>query len=301
MRNYRLIGLLLCLPLASCTYSIRTLRWNTPDDEAFRYSFETEHHLQTTVETLPPGAGDIDAIAQKLADATFSLHGVIEKFKALYFNDGTAGVVVRFVSVDGSQSGPEEAPIDVAGLVGKSVAMRIFDSGEIFETLGYEHFAGYGRYGELFAELFTQLFTRLPYELPEEGKSMFVRSTIPLAIDASTMVKQEWEVNYHREGETVPCELGRNCVTLVYEGTITEKSANRDPRHFTLVEGTGQVSGSILFALDRGDFEEHRYSIDMNRTLKTYDEPFVKGKEEAPPRAVVQQSDQSTTVIRREP
>ena len=300
MRLYRLIGFLLCLPLASCTYNMRSLRWNTPDDAAFRYTFETEHHLQTTVESLPPGAGDITVIAQKLADATFSLHGIMEKFKALYFNDGTAAVIVRLVGVDGKQTGPVEAPIDVAGLVGKSVAMRIFDSGEIFETLGYEHFAGYGRFGELFADLFPQIYTRLPHELPEVGKSMFVRSTIPLAIDASTLVEQEWEITYRREGEPVPCELGNNCVTLVYEGTIRETGANRDPRHFTLLDGTGQVSGTILFSLEREDFEEHRYSIDIEHTLETYDGPFDVGKEEGQLRAVIKQNDRSTTVIRRE-
>lgn len=297
--------LLLGLTLTSCGWSVRSLRWNTPDDITLSYEFETEHRLTTLFERLPPGptADQVTAMESELADVVFALRGTLEKFKAQYFVDRTSGVVVRLASIEGQQVGPEgPVDIDVDGLVGKSVALRTFDSGEVFEAVGYEHFAGYGRYGELFAEVFPQLMIRLPTELPDTGVPARVRTTLPLRIDGFSEARQTWELIYVRTTEPEPCLIGKACVQLTYSGQVTEKALGRDPAHVTRVAGEGTVEGTLLFALDRNDLQEHTYALDMQRTIQTFEGPFDPRKgEEGTVRAELTQRDRSETVIRRIP
>jgi hypothetical protein len=280
---------------------VRTLRWNLPDDRVLVYGFETTHQLRTTLDVLPEGelgdlAGDIAAV---LADSTITLRGEIEVFKAQYFEDTTHGTVMRITSTEGdcSDCGPGSS-LDVEGLVGKSVALRGFDSGEVFETIGYEHFSGFGRYGELFADLFPQMSVRLPQELPPPGETRTVHSTVPLRIDTYTMVAQTWHLTYHTEGEPAPCFIGKSCVELVYSGTIEEQGTGRDPAHFTTTAGSGTVDGRVLMALDRGQFQEHGYTVDLERTITTYEGPFEIGRESGTVRAVLSQRDHAETTMR---
>ncbi len=303
MRTRGMILLLLGFLVSSCGWSVRSLRWNTPDDLTLDYEFETEHRLRTLFEKLPAGptADQVTAMESELVDVVFSLSGTLEKFKAQYFVDRTSGVVVRLAAVEGRQETPEgPVDIDVDGLVGKSVAMRTFDSGEVFEAVGYEHFAGYGRYGELFAELFPQLMVRLPTELPDVGVPARVRTTFPLRIDGFSEAHQTWEVAWTRTTEPEPCLIGKACVQLTYSGTIHERALGRDPSHVTRVTGEGTVEGELLFSLDRNDLQEHSYTIDLERTIQTFEGPFDPRKgEEGEVRAELKQRDQSRTVIRR--
>ena len=303
MRWLRLLWLLVCVPFVACGWSLRSLHWNTPDDRILHYEFETSHALSTEIQRYPAGIDleGADSLRSKLGDETFALGGRLEKFKAGYFEDGTAGIIVRIESVSaGPDPADGSAGMDTFGLIGKSVALRVFDSGEVFETHGLEHLSGFGRFGELFADVFTQIVLRLPTELPEEGESLRVQTKVPLEIDRYTGIERSLDVEFRREGDPEPCVLGRTCVQLTYEGSVTERGINRDPMHFTKVEASGTLSGSLLFALDKGDFQEHRYVQDLVRTIVTYEGPFDEG-ESGTVRAELSQSDRSVTTLRRIP
>jgi len=303
MRSLRLLPLILCLQCVACGWTLRSLRWNTPDDRILHYEFETSHTLSTEVQQFPAGVDTTAAepLLAKLADETFALGGRMEKFKAGYFDDGTSGLVLRLESVTCGPDGPDGASgVDTFGLIGKSVAMRVFDSGEVFETHGLEHLSGYGRFGELFADVFTQMIVRLPIEVPEPGAEVRVETRVPLKIDRFTRVERALDIVYRREGEPEPCLVGRACVQLTYEGRVAEQGINRDPMHFTEVEASGTISGSLLFALDKGDFQEHRYVQDIQRTIVTYEGPFDEG-ETGMVRARLSQNDRSETTLRRMP
>ena len=74
-----------------------------------------------------------------------------------------------------------------------------------------------------------------------------------------------------------------------------------DPDHVAQLEGTGTVSGTLLMALDVRDFQEHRYEVQMSRSLKTFEGPFDRrAGEKGTVRAEVLQTDHIETVIRRE-
>ena len=190
--------LLLCVPLVACGWSLRSLRWNLPDDTVLRYSFESIHEVNTSLDQIPPvlSPDELSDLEAKLAGETFEIRGELERFKVQYFDDGTAGVVVKVVSASGGEQTPQGLQgLDVEGLLGKSVALRTFPSGEVFETLGFEHLTGFGRFGSLFAEIFTQLNVRLPVELPEAGSTINVRSSVPLRVDRYTLVRQTMNLN----------------------------------------------------------------------------------------------------------
>ncbi len=304
MRCLRAVIVLPCVALVACGWSMRTLRWSTPDDTVLAVGFETSHRVTTSIDRVPEGAlGErADEIRDAIAESTIELRGTLDVFKAQYFDDTTHGTVIRITSAEGDCDGcGPTSSLDVEGLVGKSVAVRGFDSGEVFETLGYEHFSGFGRYGELFADLFPQLHVRLPPSLPAPGDAVAVRSTVPLRLDRFTIVAQTWNLTYRTEGEPAPCIIGRSCVDLVYSGTIEEEGTGRDPTHFTTTEGHGTVEGSILFALDRGRFQEHAYTVDLQRTITTYEAPFEIGREQGEVRAVLTQRDRARTVLRSQP
>lgn len=298
--------LLVALALTTgCGVAYRTLRWNTPDDVVQLYTFETVHDIETSLETLQAAVAPetLAAIEGKLREQRFVLSGTLEKRKAQYFLDSTSGYVITLVSIDPP---PDDAgltsPLDVDGLVGKSVALRAFDSGEIFETIGFEHFAGYGRFGDLFADVFSQLMMRLPPELPDIGATIAVHNKVPLKIDPLCKLEHTWEVEFQRTGEPEPCHIGRACVELRYDGTLEEKGFNKDPRHVTEVVGSGTVRGTMLMALDTRDSQEHRYEVQISRTIRTYEGPFDRSEgEEGTVRAVLQQTDHAETVLRRVP
>ena len=303
MRTLRFLWLLLCVPCVACGWSLRSLHWNTPDDRILLYEFETSHALSTKVQRFPTGVdpAQIEPLNAKLGDETFALSGRLEKFKAGYFDDGTSGLVVRFESVTaGPDAADGSAGVDTFGLIGKSMALRVFDSGEVFETDGLEHFSGFGRFGELFADVFSQIILRLPTALPEPGESIRVQTSVPFKVDRFTRVERSLDVEFRREGEAKPCMLGRDCVEMTYTGSVTEHGINRDPMHFTEVDATGSISGSMLFALDKGDFQEHRYLQELVRTIVTYEGPFDEG-EVGTVRAEISQSDRSETTLRRIP
>jgi hypothetical protein len=296
--------LLVALVLTTgCGAAYRTLRWNTPDDVVRQYTFETVHDIETSLETLPAAStpDGLAAIEDKLREQRFTLSGTLEKRKAQYFRDGTSGYVITMSAIDPPpDDGGLVSRLDVDGLVGKSVAIRAFDSGEIFEAIGFEHFTGYGRFGDLFPELFSQLMMRLPPELPDIGNSIAVHNEVPLQLGPLCKLEHTWDVEFHRTGEPEPCNIGRACVELQYNGTLAEKGFNKEPRHVTEVVGSGTIRGTILLALDTRDFQEHRYEVQNNRTIRTFEAPFDRREgEEGVVRAVITQADHSETVLRR--
>ncbi len=306
VRTLRLIPLLSLLPLLACSTVYRSLRWNTPDDTILHYTFESRHEVDTDLVRLPAGvdASEVAALQQRLTGARYELQGALEKFKAQYFDDGTSGVVLRLESLTGGQRTDEGlVPLDTEGLMGKSVALRTFDSGELFETLGFEHFSGFGRHGELFVDLFTLFNGLLPNEVPEPGKPKFVRSTRPVRYDTFTQVEQVLQLTFERiEGDPVPCLVGEACVQLRYAGTVREEGLGKDPAHYTAMEGEGTLSGTMLFALDRGDFQQHDYDLAMERSFVIYEAPFDPDEgERGSVRAEIHQVHDTHTSVRRTP
>ncbi|MDP7113985.1 MAG: hypothetical protein QGH45_18590 [Myxococcota bacterium] len=53
MRMLRIALFALALPLVSCGWSVRSLRWHTPDDATLTYEFSTEHTVTTTFGACP--------------------------------------------------------------------------------------------------------------------------------------------------------------------------------------------------------------------------------------------------------
>ena len=81
---------------------------------------------------------------------------------------------------------------------------------------------------------------------------------------------------------------------------MREQGHNGDPMHFTIIEGEGTVSGTILFAMDKEDFQRHELQMDVQRTITTYEAPFDARKgEQGEVRAILHQTDSSTTELRR--
>jgi hypothetical protein len=305
VRTSQVIPLLSLLPLLACSTTYRTVRWNTPDDTVLHYTFESEHAVETHLERLPTGVdpAEVAAMQERLLGARYELSGALEKFKAQYFDDGTGGIVLRIQSLTGGQRiDGGIVPVDTEGLIGKSVALRVFDSGEVFETLGFEHFTGFGRHGELFADVFTLFNVLLPNQLPEPGSPIFVRSTRPMRLDNRSEVVQTLQLTFDRVGEPRACMLGEACVELTYEGKVSEEGLSKDPAHFTRVEGEGTLTGTMLFALDRGDFQEHEYTLAIERVITTYEAPYDEGDgEQGVVRAEVRQHHEAHTTVRRTP
>ncbi len=293
--------------LGGCNaHAVRSLQWGLPQHTAFQYSFHTEHHLSTVFIDPPPPAtgeeGTRKATEASLQSWSLVLDGQLTQSLARVFRDGTWGQLVRITAARGEENGPRGAiPIEAEGLVGKSVVVRGWPSGETLEMAGYAQLGGAGRLGEVWFDLFPQLTVRLPRTLPQPGSPPPEEPsnyTLRAEFTSQAAVEQAWSLKW--TGATqAPCPEGE-CLSLTYQGTIVEVDKNDRPDRKVDASGTGTVEGTLLLASLTHRLIRHEYRVKLTRELTTFGLPPARG-EEAPPRIRLRTTDEATTVLQRIP
>ncbi len=248
----------------------RSLNYRLPEDVIERFSFEATHSVRTELTRLPPEADafDVAPLQERLAAVDTRVQGTIERMVGRVFREQSLGLVSRLVDLSGTiDRGAGPAPLEVSGLEGKSLSMRLQPSGEILDSFGWSHFAGAGRAGDLVQEVFTQQVLRLPYAPPKKGRigSTFV---LRLPIDPMLERNQTWVLAWTEPQGEQTC---RGCLLLDYDGEIREASVDEHPARPMKLDGTAKVSGRVELGPGPGrrELRSHRWRFVWERTIRS--------------------------------
>lgn len=248
----------------------RSLNYRLPEDVIERFSFEASRSVETIFSRLPPEAEpfDVPSIEARLHQVDTRVQGTIERMVGRVFRDQSLGLVTRLVGLSGTidrGAGPGE--LDLAGLEGKSLSMRVKPSGEILDSFGWSHFVGAGRAGDLVLEVFLQQVLRLPNVPPRSGR---VGSTFNLRMPIDPMLEraQTWVVAWT---ETEGGQTCRGCLQLSYEGDVKEASVDKHPARPMKLDGDAKVSGQVLLGPGPGkrELRSHRWTFTWDRTIRS--------------------------------
>ena len=266
-----LLVLLLLGTAASAHAARRSLAYKMPANALEHLGFQVEHRITTEAVELPPEAApyDVDGLLQAVGDVTTTVSGRLERTVARVFRDRSLGLVSRVVAlqaqVDRGQ-GPTDVPL--AGLEGKSVSMRVLDSGELLASVGWEHMAGAGRGGDLVRDLLLFSVLRLPYAVPSGTGA--IPSTFRLRIPEDPLLNrdQAWTLAWTAASPPADC---RRCSALAWSAEVTEAAEDRHPARPMSAEGTATGSGVVVLN-GRGALVAHDFSLTWTRTVRSHRE-----------------------------
>jgi|GEM_PF-1555743 len=261
----------------------RSLRYRLPADAIETLSFDVAHTVQTSFDQLPPEAEpyDTDTLQASLATVTTEVSGTIERVVGRVFRDRSLGLVSRVIDVAGSvDRGQGAEPLDASGIEGKSVSMRVLESGELLASAGWQHLAGGGRGGDAVFTVLLQSILRLPFEVPSNGGTLPTSFKQRVPVDPLLNLDQTWDLLY--SAAEVPDGCGRRCVAVSYEGTITEAAVDGHPARPMKRDGAAQVSGTILLDSKSGYVRDHTFKLAWTFTTTSL-------RENGTPRAVITQ------------
>jgi hypothetical protein len=271
-------SLILCLLLGALPSSAdgarRTLRYEFDENQITSYRFATSRTVSTEVAELPPEAARSGhrSVMNRIDSVESRLEGTLERFVAKSYRDGTLGVVSRLVGLSGTIGRDGESkPSAFPQLEGKSMAVRIHESGELLHSNGWPHFMGGGRGGELAQDVLLQSVLRLPRHLPKsvgEGNSFILR----VPVDPSLERSETWMLRYLPA--VPPEECGKHCYAISYRGELLEKSRDKHPARPMTRSGDGTVAGTLVLQ-GRGRAKRmlsHEWTLTWNREIKSHRE-----------------------------
>lgn len=254
----------------------RSLHYDFPTVEPSRFEFEVTRRVVTDVVLLPSEAEGSEAavVLQRISAVDSRLEGRLERFVATTYRDGTLGLVSRLVGVDGSvgREGLElGGPLSFGGLDGKSLALRLRASGEVLDSVGWSHFMGSARGGELAQDVFLQSVLRLPNHLPtSEGSTTSFVMRLP--IDGRLENLLNWTITYSVAQAGEGC--GIDCVALSYRGVLREDSEDKDPSRPMNRSAVGTVEGGLVLVgkRRRKRLQSHHWKISWDRDIASFRE-----------------------------
>jgi hypothetical protein len=256
--------LLAALP-ASAEAARRDIALRVARDAFERFRFETEHTVTTA---LGPAATDqteldLSTLDAPLAPYTVRVRGQLERLLAREFRDRSWGIVARVVAPAGELVRGSSTPLDLTALAGRSVSLRVQDSGELLESAGWDGAIGAGREGAFVDDVFLAQLPHLPPKvLPDGPVPVSYRLRLPL--DKTLNRDQRWDLQFRPGAARPDC---KGCVVLDYEGAVTEVSEDKHPARASRLEAKAAVSGTIVLSDERGFLIEHTYRADWTRTV----------------------------------
>jgi len=235
-----------------------------------RFDFSVTSTVQTDLSRLPAEAEryDVGSLTARIASVTTTVDGTLERYVGRAFRDGSFGVVARVIDLSGTiarDGGPEA--LDTTLLDGKSVSLRIHDSGEVLDSVGWAHLSGAGRGGDLVTDLLLQQVLRLPANPPRGDDAVGATFKLRFSVDGS--LERGWD---HVLGWTRADAGGcSGCLALAYSGELMEKTRDKHPARPMTLDGNGRVEGTIV--LGKGGkarpLVSHTWTTTWTRTIRS--------------------------------
>ncbi len=251
----------------------RSLSYLLAQDTLERFEFEATHSLTTEFVRMPPEAGayDVAGLQTNLAEVRTSLRGGMERFVGRVFRDRSLGVVSRLVEIEGTvDRGQGPGPLDLSGLDGKSISLRVFDSGEVLDSFGWTHMLGAGRPGDLVVEALLMQVFRLPNHVPKGDERLGLTYRLRFSPDPS--VERNWDHVVAFEAAEVPPDCTR-CVAMSYSGELKEVSRDKHPARPMVLDAQGRIEGTLLLGRKTGPGRrpmiENSWTIRWERTVRS--------------------------------
>ena len=199
---------------------------------------------------------------------TTRVRGKVERYLARVFRDGTLGVVVRTVNLDGTiERAPasQPKPLDLGAVDGRSVSLRVDRSGALLASYGWLEVRRAG-VGDLVDEALLFAVPRLPPQIPAPGQSVAGTHRIEIPIAAGLSCEQTWVLTYTRPLEPLQDCRG-SCRAVSYEGSVREKCEDRarGMARTSIAEVQGQLE--ITGSAQHRRLRAHRWGIDWERSL----------------------------------
>ncbi len=246
----------------------RSLTYRMPSNAIEVLSFKVDHRVQTRAVELPPEAEpyDVDGLLAGLADVNTVVQGRLERTVGRVFRDRSLGLVTRVVELSGTVdrgAGPAQAALE--GLEGKSVSMRVLESGELLASLGWSHMAGAGQGGDLVRDVLLFSVLRLPYTLPANGGAIPSSFRLRVPVDGLLNLDQAWNLQWTAAEAPADC---RRCTALQYEATMTEAAEDRHPARPMDSSSTGEATGTVLLDA-KGAVLTHDFGLVWTRTVRS--------------------------------
>ena len=263
---------LLVVPAASQA-ARRNLRYKLTQDTLEAFTFEVKHTVGTTFDRLPPEADSYDTapLAQSLETVTTTVEGSLERVVGRVFRDSSLGLVTRVLNLKGTvDRGGGAQAASLEGLEGKSVSMRVLESGELLASSGWSHIAGAGRGGELVVPVLLQSVLRLPFQVPEGGGTMPLSFRLRVPFDALLNLDQSWDLAF--SAADAPEECGRRCIALTYEGKATEVAEDQHPARPMKRDSQAIVSGTIVLDNKVGRLFSHEFTLRWTHVVTSHRE-----------------------------
>lgn len=266
-------SLALILALAAATVATaavrRNLYYNLPEDRLEAFAFELRQVVHTEFTRLPPEAKayDTDDLMERIGRSDTRATGRIERVVARAFRDGSLGLVTRIAALDGTTDRGEGArPLEVTGLVGKSLSQRLLRSGQLVDSFGWEHLSGAGGGGDLVADVLLQSILRLPNTLPR-GRPVLATWELRVPVDPFLERIQSWTLTWT---EAPPPEDCPRCTAVAYTGSIGERSRDSHPARPMSLEGSASVEGVVVLGRPGRRLLQHRWTIRWDRRVRSH-------------------------------
>jgi len=253
--------------------SRRSLSYLLPQDTLERFAFEATHHLTTEFVRLPPEADayDVTSLQADIADVHTTIHGSMERFVGRVFRDRSLGLISRLVDLEGTvDRGQGVGPLDLSGLGGKSVSLRVHASGELLDSFGWSHLLGAGRNGALVVEAMLMQVLRLPSKIPQGDERIGSNYSLRFRTDPS--VERDWNHVMAFVAAEPPADCKR-CVAMSYSGDLKEASRDKHPSRPMTLDGQGQLSGTLVLGAPAGGgrrpLVSNTWSLRWDRTIRS--------------------------------
>jgi len=248
----------------------RSLAYLFPMDHLESFAFELSTVSQTRLVRKPADASrfDLAKVEERLSDVRTRTRGRLDRSLARVFRDSSLGLILRVVDLEGSVArgpGGEAAELDLSGLEGKSVALRLHASGELLDSHGWSHLLGAQRPGSVLGDLFLQSTLHLPAHLPKPNGSVARSFRTRVPVDASLQRDRTWTLSFTRS--VAPEGCGRGCVALSYAGTVLEQSTDTHPARPMGLRGTAVVAGQLVLRGRKGRLVSHTWDREWTNTI----------------------------------
>ena len=247
----------------------RNLQYNLPEDRLEVFAFDLRQVVDTAFTRLPPEAKayDTDDLMERIGRSDTRASGRMERVVARAFRDGSLGLVTRVAALEGSTDRGEGArPLELASLVGKSLSLRVLDSGQLVDSFGWAHMAGAGGGGDLVADMLVQSVLRLPNILPNK-RPVLATWELRLPVDPFLERVQAWTLTWTEADAPEDCP---RCTALAYTGSIRESSADAHPARPMSLEGTASVEGTVVLSRPGRRLLAHSWTIRWKRSVRSH-------------------------------
>ena len=280
-----LAGLSLLLALGGCPSGASlTPEYGLPRGEEHTFAFRWSQTTQTEVGSLPEWADRYDRapLLESLAEFDTALEGELVRERVRTFPDGTAGVLVRLRrlaapdTIDQQQVEPVFEALD-----GRSLAVRMWPSGQLLDFSGWEHLTGHPSLGPDVAGLIHGALLRLPARPDVDGSVAFVTLNLPLG-PASTE-EQRWQLTWTRAGDAACGSATCQSYTLAGQALLSGRSNARD--RAMQIEGSAELSATLHYDPDAREIAWVQFERTAVRDVETL----------GPEEAVVARLNQTTT------